>query len=365
MLRRGASGRRERRRPEHRTLVRGVRPRWSATMRSSAATVDMSPTIRLRITATATPESMSAYAALPLEPIHPECRARPRLGGSEARGAVAQRPGGREPHDLIGAGERWRGHRGDVLAGDELDAVDVTEQRGVHPRRRAGGHRPWAGMSARRTSGRLANAAVGCTPAGWRGQAAIRARAAEARRPRDPARATRASRPSGTPKCSSSATPSGAVISSRNVRRACVRSRGARARRARTRTSERGSRSPCRAATMAVWSAMKAQTRSQSHRSSGVICGHRPGTPAACSSTSRRVTRSLPCAANSGQMSADALLVAELAALDEHVRDRRRDALARRGGEEQRVGGHRAAVCGSASPATASTTTLALVQTAT
>ena len=40
-------------------------------MRSIAATADMSPTIRLRITATATPESMSAYAALPFEPTMP------------------------------------------------------------------------------------------------------------------------------------------------------------------------------------------------------------------------------------------------------------------------------------------------------
>ena len=35
------------------------------------------------------------------------------------------------------------------------------------------------------------------------------------------------------------------------------------------------------------------------------------------------------------------LVVAQLAAFHEHVRDRRRDALARRGGEEQRVRGHR------------------------
>ena len=50
----------------------GRQPKCSATMRSILATADMSLMIRLRITATATPESMSAYAALPLEPIIPK-----------------------------------------------------------------------------------------------------------------------------------------------------------------------------------------------------------------------------------------------------------------------------------------------------
>ena len=54
------------------SLIGPIQPKVSLTMRSSAATVDMSPTIRLRITEIATPESMSAYAALPFEPIHPK-----------------------------------------------------------------------------------------------------------------------------------------------------------------------------------------------------------------------------------------------------------------------------------------------------
>ena len=50
-------------------LVR--QPYRAATISSIAVTADMSPTMQLRMTATATQESMSAYAALPLEPTIP------------------------------------------------------------------------------------------------------------------------------------------------------------------------------------------------------------------------------------------------------------------------------------------------------